>query len=155
MRKAPAQLLCNSRGRPLESQFRRELELPRIQSGPRRSEERIRWTGDAVLVVLGNSSDKIRSPIHRVDFINVGPVEDVEAVNRQLQFVAFAGKIDGARKTKIPRTKMVAGVCVPPRSSYAVSHGVSVIVGVKAHELSEGAWRLHRDNAAEFKVAGE
>src|ERR1700741_668217 len=92
----------------LESVFQRKLEQSRVEYFPWRTEvgvrerdaaraasderERVRLNlgGNRILVPAWRRTAEVGGGVNRVHFVDVGPIEQVEGVDRQVQFLLLA-----------------------------------------------------------------
>src|SRR5262249_59070677 len=112
---------------------------------------------------LRDGAAERRRAVHAVDFVDVGPVEDVEHIHGEINPPALA-QLEIAGEAQIPRIERVAQVCISAHGSGATcrtgagagyrraadAFGGStghVAEGVETGEQREGASRLRGDNA--------
>jgi hypothetical protein len=78
---------------------------------------------------------------HVVDAREVRPVEEVEALERQLEEFLLA-EVEAAREPRVEAVEGLAEARVAPRSERAVGLRAAVVVHVDAHEQVERAARV-------------
>jgi hypothetical protein len=75
----------------LEGKLRSQLELPRVESRPRSAYGAARSnTAIAKVPGHGQAGDKVRRAVYGKHFVNVGVVENIEAIQGKIQHLLLA-----------------------------------------------------------------
>src|SRR5262245_56274245 len=163
----------------LKSQSGGKLKLPRVEHRSGRSEIRVRarrneklrrdghssrrseggtgrlapldGDGGRILIARWNCPAEDRRAVDAEHFVNIGPVEQVERVERQIESDAFADR-EEAGDAQIPGPQRVADVGVPRDQPNPVGHRIGISVGVAADEDGERSPRLQGNDAAQLEV---
>src|SRR6266478_746134 len=141
----------------LKVKLQRQLELPRVEHGPRRPVQRVRRTFQISRCAGAAESRRIhgaeiRRAIYRVEEPDIRRVEKVERLRDQFQVSLFA-KGNSARDPEIDGTEIVADKRVAWLDADAVVVAEDVSVGVEAGEFGEAVGRLNRGDQAEKEIA--
>ncbi len=127
----------------LESKFRRQLKLPRVESCPGRA-YCAAGAGDAIAEVPWNlwgevrrpAGNKVRCAIYGKHFVYIRAIEQVERIHGEVQHLALT-QMESPRQTQVHGLQGAAAIAVAWRIAHAIGDRVAVIVGVKAHKQRE------------------